>query len=531
MDTSSLPVFQALRFLRAKVIVVALCCLVGVASPLPVWAGHYALFSQTGGVCNYGPEPEGPTYYGPVEGGYGAGGGGGDYSNCSGSITTTYVWIADDTSDLPPNQVVVRESCRVAATGFGYYAPTTLEADNGIGSPSVFQSGEAYPGVYSWSKTSEGVRTQIKSGGHTVEVTCSPSTSVAGFGLQVGSSVVYGIAVGPIKIELGGSTPFGNQKAVLTGQEIVAQLSSGGLTASNFSWDTSGAVFKSFDVSQGQTQGEENINVIKNQGEFSFFTKKNQILSVSCSATLHTPEGQSFSVSASASLNSIKPTADWNITGSATRLNGVGQTGQDSPNGPANATMYGPFDPNRSDPDRPEVTIYPGQRWKMGFTFDPPFLPSGSGAIVQLYAMTFSAKTDQDGEVVVTTVNRLLGLDKVFPYSDWSITTASSFEDDSPSSPLSAPGLGTVFYSQTSRQYDTWLMFRPSGVPKPGGGQYSTSYIPIRKYHWEWGGVAELRATKGTEDYFWYLLSKNGAPLTASSSETMDFPRWTQRNP
>ena len=131
------------------------------------------------------------TFQGGQYGGYGGDAGGTVNASCTGTITTTFTWQPDPgqtlTSDPPPLNVILQESCMAAASGNSIPAATVGgSCDNGLGvsQASLTQIPSTYgypPVVYGMFGTGlvNSTRYQIIAGTATITLTRTPSASVS----------------------------------------------------------------------------------------------------------------------------------------------------------------------------------------------------------------------------------------------------------------------------------------------------------------------------------------------------------------
>jgi len=99
------------------------------------------------------------------------------------------------------------------------------------------------------------------------------------------------------------------------------------------------------------------------------------------------------------------------------------------------------------------------------------------------------------------------GLDYSFPYG----TTQEGALEDSPASSIEPETYHTTWY-YLSHSFDSWLEFRPSGVP--------SQWVPLRRVHWEWRGEA-LSA-----DPQWLLLNPYNTAYP-DDVEEQEYPAWS----
>lgn len=99
--------------------------------PVGARAGHYeaaAYSSANGKVTLTPPIPGSPFPYAAGQYGWGGGTGGGGAVSCTGSITATFNWVPDPSDpdgDVPPANVIVRETCTATWKAYNVGPPPT----------------------------------------------------------------------------------------------------------------------------------------------------------------------------------------------------------------------------------------------------------------------------------------------------------------------------------------------------------------------------------------------------------------------
>ena len=153
---------------------------------------------------------------------------------CTFTIPTVYKWVRDqipdpanpaqtidDPLDLPPDEVIVKESCEAYAfTSYG----TFLVTINGLGFDPVAGS----QGNNSWS-TSSGTLYTKRAGAETITLTCTPYALAVSDDFYAAASVYYRSSILTPHVALVGATRFYDPHAIkfLTGQQITASISYG----------------------------------------------------------------------------------------------------------------------------------------------------------------------------------------------------------------------------------------------------------------------------------------------------------------
>lgn len=287
-------------------------------SPDAAKAGSYILVSQTGGQCvnpmrpyKYSRDDVGNTY-----GSYACIRATGQYGdvNMSGAITTAYKWVPnkiveestgnliDDAADTPPKQVVVQEFCQVTSSNTD---PTQDlgKVDNGLHSPVTRYTDISDYGVWSAGQTTyvkgaAGTRCQIKSGGPSITITCSPSLSNSPTAGEWESEIDYRVNVFPITLAVSGITNFNNAHNILIGQCAVGSLYCGVGKFINYHWTISGDTFKSYSAngSYNTPAGGPQVTYLKGNdytAPLPFWVwKKDESDTVSVSATPCVPTAE-----------------------------------------------------------------------------------------------------------------------------------------------------------------------------------------------------------------------------------------------
>jgi hypothetical protein len=192
----------------------------------PVLAGSYIGPVYTGGnayQAAYTGHPVVPyalgssTFQGGQYGGYGGDAGGTVNASCTDTITTTFTWQPDPgqtlTSDPPPLNVILQETCMAAASGNSIPAATVGgSCDNGLGASqgALTQTVTPYgsPPIF-YTEYGSGLvnstRYQIITGTPTITLTRTPSARVSC--LQgVNASLRYTAAIISPRLTLVGTT-------------------------------------------------------------------------------------------------------------------------------------------------------------------------------------------------------------------------------------------------------------------------------------------------------------------------------------
>jgi len=114
-----------------------------------------------------------------------------------------------------------------------------------------------------------------------------------GGGYQFEAGMDYSATASPLKISLGGVTlDSSNNPNILIGQKLVATLSSGGLTPSNFVWSISGGVpVYYYDYALGKAPDAWTPSKETSASTTCYFTDPSSQPTIQCSAHLSVPSG------------------------------------------------------------------------------------------------------------------------------------------------------------------------------------------------------------------------------------------------
>lgn len=149
------------RLFRMDLRRIAIICVVilGISATHAVAeAGQYNKSSQTGGEMTNSPGPPYSTPYSSTSNGYGGAFGGGNWSKCTGEITTTFAWAPSYVGELPPSQVLVAETCEASYQTDAYPSGGSGSCDNGLGHPTIVSTGGiSGPGGGSIGQTDAGL--------------------------------------------------------------------------------------------------------------------------------------------------------------------------------------------------------------------------------------------------------------------------------------------------------------------------------------------------------------------------------------
>ena len=494
----------------------------------------------------------GSTVQGGNYGGYGGDAGGTVNASCTGTITTTFTWQPDPgqtlTSDPPPLNVILQETCMAAASGNSIPAATVGgSCDNGLGASqaSLTQTVTPYgsPPIF-YTEYGSGLvnstRYQIITGTPTITLTCPASARVSC--LQgTNASLRYTAAVYPVTISLAGTTLDGGLYKLLTGQQVTATLNSPyPVDPNSYAWDASN-VFKDYNTSLASNQFVWLADADYFRPSFVFYDATSGILPLTCSATIICPDGTRLSVNVLRDITILKPTeTPWTISTTA------------PDDGPFfyDYLVNGAFSPQYGV----QVTWNP-----VAITVPPPFT-GGQACFAQIASLnrvaTRAALNGASNTYSVLPVSQ--GLDTGFPYKiayqldangkltpgannkypilsppQWN-TPGTGAGGDQPFT-LCEPVLvngdmgGSDWRSSTANdQFDTWTMYRPPAV-----GSQSTIWVPLKTIHWAWSGSASVHTDgngnvithpDGNAQWFYIIPPVNPA---GNPTDTTAFPTWT----
>lgn len=396
--------------------------------------------------------------------------------SCSGPITTVYTWQPDGDGDNPPQQVVVYEHCETEWIGKGDNIPGG-SCDDGLGDSASYDYEQQPDGSYSGSGYCSGTLYQIKPGGQTITINCSPEAENDA-GNDGEAFVHYWANVSPLEVVLSGGIGYSSSKHYLIGQQCHATLDPGGLTPSNYNWmATGGDVFKSWTADQ--TNGVLSGLGTETGDSLDCYFKKPDTGYVTCTVDLAVPSGAKPSggfpgtqVTQTCSIDPPSASFSAYIGGVSfdDSNNAIGLTGLTPPTG---FEQYG--------------TV--GITWPCDANTPSAYLSAGQGNwnYVQL-TKPGRTRTNQGVDQALY-LNGLICLDNSYPYGS---NPSSSF----PGSPPSFPADGstdtyadgptdTVSDGMTHLDdldsFNTWLMYLPPGD--------NSCYVPIREIQWYWHGV------------------------------------------
>ena len=452
-------------------------------------------------------------------GGYGGSGPQSGSAQCSGPITVTGTWMTDYPGEPPPAQVIVTQTCNAGWTGSVMNCTPSGNAANGLGSPLVVNADQSIG-------SSSGTTYQVMAGGNTVSFSCSPSASLSGVGTSNpttgGTGTVYVSCVAqiaPPTVTLIGTTavdvtPPDPPIGILIGQAMTTGFSAGGFPVSNYQWSVTGDAFEGFvttsdwhtppDPTIGTGQAVELTALVKQQSSLLYYYrsvgKSGDTSTVSCTATVTFPNGNTKQVTGSAMVKVYKPDHTFTATpGTVNVWNGGGVHAGDF--------FLGPSDP----------TTKVGILWNGKATTPPPFSDrqgAGIWGLAQIITPMFSYR-DQTGAIHRFPQNGMTGSDGKFPYQNF-MAPANGV----PSYPSDSPGtwLGTIQAADFGGTFQTYMVY----LPPDATGNSGTSWVPLHEIDWNFHAAANLIGNA------WALLPVSNGVTITKDTPTTTLPAWTQ---
>ena len=421
---------------------------------------------------------------------------------CQNQITATFTWQPATPDDVPPQSAIVVESSSASYNLAGSAANQSC-ADG---------FGDAASGPNSSSQTSSGVRYTVKPNpGASFNVTCTPDVNVAGPGYPIYGyatvSVAYNAAAVPVEIILNGTTRFNNTDAVLIGQGVNVSLSAGGYPQSGWQWTISGDPFAGFVTTATSGNAVELKDTDKQKASLTYFYRSVSGASstVTCSATITLPDGKTPSVTATKSINVMKPTFQFTPTKGTTNLWVV--TIPNPPNPPTSQLWLEPFNPTTK-----QGIVFAGT-----VTTPSGFIGESSGiwGIAQLITPSISFT----GPNAPAPITSLQGLDGVFLYANASGPANGTITKigDTPGILLNSNSFTGV---DDSNKFQSYFLYQP---PASTGGT-GVTWVPLQEIDWDWHGVAIFDGV----DPDWRLgAASNGVNIT-TNTRTTTLPTWTR---
>ncbi len=450
---------------------------------------------------------------------------------CGGTITTVFDWVPDqipdpanpgstiaDPLDLPPAEVVSRETCAVEV--LATYALSgdadPFECDNGLGfeasytiQPQYMMDEETQILIgYAETGSSSGTRFKKQAGGPTVTLTCTPYAVVSVVNGLCSASVWYSSSIIVPTVELKGETRLPNSQAptsphaikFLTGQRINAILSlangpgpmpqgTPALTVdpASYQWgfeSNPGDPFKDY-IYGAVGERKELLAADKNQSAFNFYTNEDGTTRVKCDFRFVVPAGARYEggpldnplgfTAYSKVVSSVRPGyVFWGVNDGTVQL----FTNSFQFAGVAGVSTN-------------------GQQW-----FDVDYnVPSGFGTVGHVGAFCQLINADRNlyrtapsqgayTHFIKNPHNAVPTLDVSMPYPSgtWDAYAQLGTGYDSPYQPLTdiAP-LNLWYLSTASDTYESFAMYKPPSVDSQ-----PTTWIPMGYYTWRWRGTATL---------------------------------------
>lgn len=485
-----------------------------------------------------------------------------NFITCEGTITSVWDWNPDliefpansgefipDPLDTPPEWVVVAEYC-IAKYSAYHFIPGSMSGtcDNGLGFSMTRTYDELYmyppdgdPHLIGWVEWGESKGTRYKkvAGQETITLTCTPGVSVQVNNGMCFAEVRYGVSIMVPRVELLGTTRFLNPHAVkfLPGQRIRATIGMPNpyglppalaVDPESYRWSLSNDGVEAFkDYVTGTYLGKKYplLDHDKRQSVFNFYTNKNGETQVVCDFKFVLPGGARFEGGLpdfqvkSKAIHSVRPEyVDSEVVPNTNATGGV--------------ILREPDDFIFFDP-------LEGQEWKdVQFSVPLPFSQVGEGRFVQLITADRNiyrtvtnplARTRFRNIVWSSPILWLYGtgqeaLDTSFPppqalAPDWNLPDKGRLID-SPSQKLFISSLNYTahwFKATAIDSFQTWALYKP---PQKDG--QPTVWIPIVRYKWTWGGVAERIPYPSGQ----WILSSFSGQVTQQPAPTSDFPEW-----
>ena len=481
------------------------------------------------------------------------------HSDCSHAISTSWQWVPAAgqtlTSDPPPAQVIVMQTCSVSVSigqigASGSYR-TGLSKTTGtanLNPPGSLGMGGASDTVYS-----------VQTGGASVSLPSLDAYAKVGAAPSE-SKLSYTANIYPVTISLIGTynSAAGDYRA-LTGQQITATLAEpnglpSGTKITKYTWSfgggSNGNPIKNWDYTNNLVQLvpflPADLTKTDTTGSglsvpaINFYDQTaDKTVTATCTINLKFPDGTTNSVTAvSPTVIFAKPTAVWNV-------NSTDPTYTGPPPGPY-------FDGSAAG----QMGYI--EKWKATITVPPPF-SGGSGCFGQVIypSLQFQRKplnnkppscylkipqTNPDG--TISYVLPANGLDSYFPYAlgmgasgyqiypsgyTWDVNS-TGLSADTPSAMFtvgaSDTGGNDWYKAYATEVFTTWLMYIP---PVPAGSGPSI-WVPLQKVDWNWTGNVVKNSATGV----WNTAVSGKPPVTGSTSNSgvlTDIPpQWNSVN-
>lgn len=430
---------------------------------------------------------------------------------CSGAITVTYTWHANDSTDLPPDCVIIGETC-MAAYNSTFIPPTPQgQCDNGLEATST-----PYNSSNAISDSKSSARYQVKQNpGQSFTITCNPTASLSGQGASSpgghstgGAYVHYRAIVYPARVTLTGVTPVNNTDNILIGQGCSANLvTTAPVMFQNYHWGTNNSsTFASFDRAPDDSWGHVTYcdPAIWTSANPSWFWFMEGDGTVTGSADAYVSGQCIGSVAAHKALTVWTPYSKF-----------IGIPGPI--NYTANQASVIAGDSTRSGND-------PGMKFIGSVGTPYMFTTNGTGqwCFLQILDLDRVQHGFPSPIGIATHVNE--ALDKVFPYAGFfsaDSTSGTHTENDTDDSPESK----FISLVQSFSIHDTYKMYMLYDPPYAVGNELGKiEIVPIQSLIWHWNTVGNRPPNQ--------LFSPSppeGNIISDGSTPEHQHPRWTNK--
>jgi hypothetical protein len=433
--------------------------------------------------------------------------------SCSGSVHFKFTWVAPN-GEKAPKQVITNKSASAS-----WSAP----AVNGGGSCSTSLGGPTQSWVNGGS-VSDQTYTVMDSSSGLVEFDIALSASAYGSSTMtapnssgnVVASVNCDANVTSVRVLLGGfqhdPVPLGTTPwQCLTGDTITANLDTGTYPQllGSHNWTETGPSFKDFYLTANDEtgkrryigEGQDPPPALPERKRTSFtlryYDKGTSV--ITCTAQILTPKGTFLTVTGdSETITIVRPTWTWAVLDGEVRIVGglITATGAAAPGGSPR-----------------------GQDWTAEAKVPAPFL--SRAAELRFSQNILSNRFQWANRAAPENLwgdvdNGIWSLDNSFPYGSITSTTPvpGTFRINTGDSPgVSLPGNLDFYEVQGKDDFETWLIFRPSGG----------EWVSLAKDTWGWYGRCKRNAMNN-----WYIAY----PTTLSHTVPVDttaHPSWTHK--
>jgi hypothetical protein len=322
-----------------------------------------------------------------------------------------------------------------------------------------------------------------------------------------------------------GTTRFTDPHVIqfITGQKVTASLSGGGpltVVTNSQTWSLEGGNVDPFKDYTYGNKGERKdlLTTDYKAPSLGFYSNKDGSITVSCTFNYVLPVGAKFAgglpafTAESKQLESVRPRfVNWDVhDGSVLLL--------------SDKIIFGNAN-----------LVNNGQEWVNAIIkLDGPFGNVGTGAFCQLINANRNLHrtvTNQTAKThfVKNPHNATEAIDMGMPYPfgiTWTISGQGKGVD-SPAQPLvwAAPYTHTWHDSRAVDSFMTWLMYKP-----PSSAGQPTTYIPIARYTWSWGGQAKRTYSNNSWGPFALQAGAYGG-MNDPPVEFFTHPTWTKVSP